>query len=194
LIGVSEAVLRAASEYHGRHPLEDGIPREELRERLFATAPLVVFEHVLTALQQRGTIVARDRVALASHHLQLSDEDARARDAIVRAIRDAGLMPPDQLSLAARIAAPAAVVERMTALLVRQKVLIRLGDLLFHEAALNGLKAEIQGLKRAGTAASIDVPAFKERYGLSRKFAIPLLEFLDRERVTRRVGDTRQIV
>ena len=84
--------------------------------------------------------------------------------------------------------------ERMTTLLVRQKVLIRLGDLLFHEAALNWLKAEIQGLKHAGPAASIDVPAFKERYGLSRKFAIPLLEFLDRERVTRRVGDTRQIV
>ncbi len=194
LTAAGEAVLRAASEYHGRHPLEDGIPREELRERLFAAAPLVVFEHVLTALQQRGTIVARDRVALASHHLQLSDEDARARDAIVRTLREAGLTPPDEASLIARAAAPAAVVERMTTLLVRQKVLIRLGDLLFHEAALNGLKAEIQALKRAGTATAIDVGAFKERFGVSRKFAIPLLEFLDRERVTRRVGDTRQIL
>jgi selenocysteine-specific elongation factor len=45
-----------------------------------------------------------------------------------------------------------------------------------------------------GTAAKVDVAAFKERYGLSRKYAIPLLEWLDRERVTRRVGDARVIL
>jgi selenocysteine-specific elongation factor len=132
-------------------------------------------------------------VALTTHQLVLSDEDARARSAIVRALSEAGLTPPDYASLAAKIAMPPKAVERMTALLVRQKVVIRLGDLLFHEAALNRLKSELQSLKKAGTA-TIDVAAFKERFGVSRKYAIPLLEFLDRERVTRRAGETRQIL
>ena len=170
------------------------MPREELRERLFAGAPVAVFEHALDALQQRGTIAARERVALATHQLVLSDEDARARDAIVRILDESGLTPPDHASLATRVAMPPQVVERMTALLVRQKVVIRLGDLLFHEAALNRLKTEIARLKRDGATTAIDVAAFKSRYGVSRKYAIPLLEFLDRERVTRRVGDSRQIL
>ena len=46
----------------------------------------------------------------------------------------------------------------------------------------------------AGDAARIDVATFKERFGVSRKFAIPLLEYLDRERLTRRMGDSRVIL
>ena len=194
LASVREGVIAVVKEYHARHPLEGGVPREELRERLFAEAPGVVFEHVLGEMQQRGAIAVRDRVALTTHHAQLSGEDGRVREAIIGALRDAGLTPPDHATLASRIAAPRDVVERMTALLVRQKILVKAGDLLFHEAVLSGLKAEIQGLKRQGAAVSLDVSAFKERYGLSRKYAIPLLEFLDRERVTRRVGDARQIL
>ncbi|HEY3045660.1 MAG TPA: SelB C-terminal domain-containing protein, partial [Vicinamibacterales bacterium] len=189
-----QGVLAKAGEYHARHPLEDGIPREELRESLFASAPGALFERVLAGLQQEKAIEARDRVALATHRLRLSDEDARVRDAILQVVQQSGLTPPDRLSLAARVAAPPQVVERMTALLVRQKVLIRLGDLLFHEATLNRLKTDIRSLKREGAGMAIDVSAFKERYGVSRKYAIPLLEFLDGERITRRVGDTRQIL
>jgi selenocysteine-specific elongation factor len=68
--------------------------------------------------------------------------------------------------------------------------------LLFHEEALRGLKREMAAV-RAGAPtgqARIDVATFKERFGVSRKYAIPLLEYLDRERVTRRVGDTRILV
>jgi selenocysteine-specific elongation factor len=194
LAAVQDAALTALAAYHASHPLAEGLPREELRERLFADAPLAVFEHAVDALQQRGKIAGRDRVALASHQLVLSDEDARARAAIIRVLEDAGLTPPDHASLATRIGMPPKAVERMTALLVRQKVVIRIGDLLFHETALNNLKTELQRLKREGIATTIDVATFKERYGLSRKYAIPLLEFLDRERVTRRAGDVRQIL
>src|SRR2546423_6014973 len=191
---VRGGVLAKAGEYHARHPLEEGIPREQLRESLFAEAPAALFERVLSGLQQDGTITVRDRVALKTHRLSLSDEDARVRDAIVHVLQESGLAPPDRLSLATRVAAPPQVVERMTALLVRQKILVRLGDLLFHEATLTRLKSDIQALKRDGAPTALDVAAFKERYGLSRKYAIPLLEFLDAERITRRVGDTRQVL
>jgi selenocysteine-specific elongation factor len=81
----------------------------------------------------------------------------------------------------------------MLKLLVRQKVLVRLETLFFHERVLARLKDDVAALKSEGVA-KIDVGTFKERFGVSRKFAIPLLEYLDRERVTRRVGDARVVL
>jgi selenocysteine-specific elongation factor len=84
----------------------------------------------------------------------------------------------------------------MTSLLMRQKVLVRVDTLVFHVEALQDLRKDIQALKTSapGGRATVDVATFKDRYGMTRKFAIPLLEWLDRERVTRRVGDTRIVL
>jgi selenocysteine-specific elongation factor len=71
---------------------------------------------------------------------------------------------------------------------------VRLDDLVFHLSALERLKTDVRGLRETGQSATIDVAAFKDRFGITRKFAIPLLEYLDRERITRRVGETRQII
>ena len=88
-----------------------------------------------------------------------------------------------------------AVVERVTKLLVRQKTLVRIDTLLFHTDALSRLRGEVKALKVSeGSEARVDVAAFKLRYGITRKYAIPLLEYLDRERVTRRVGDARIVL
>ena len=70
---------------------------------------------------------------------------------------------------------------------------MRLDQLLFHADALARLKADVQA-RKAGGDTRLDVGVFKDRYGVSRKFAIPLLEYLDRERITRRVGDARVIL
>jgi selenocysteine-specific elongation factor len=66
----------------------------------------------------------------------------------------------------------------------------------FHESALRQLKDDVTSLKLSspGAVVTLDVAAFKDRYGMTRKFAIPLLEYLDRERVTRRVGDSRIVI
>ena len=74
--------------------------------------------------------------------------------------------------------------------------LVRLETLIFHAEALQGLKRDVTALKDTapGGRATVDVATFKERYGLSRKYAIPLLEYLDRERVTRRTGDVRLVL
>ena len=103
-------------------------------------------------------------------------------------------MPPDVATLAGQVQLPPAAVERLLQGLVRDRRLARLEALCFHTDALERLKSEVRALKAGATAASIDVAAFKTRYGLSRKFAIPLLEWLDRERVTRRVGETRIVI
>ena len=84
--------------------------------------------------------------------------------------------------------------ERLLQLLLREQVLVKVTeDLVFHRDALARLRQLLAGY-RANSGERISVPAFKELAGISRKYAIPLLEYLDRERVTRRVGDERVIL
>jgi selenocysteine-specific elongation factor len=176
-------------------PLSDGVPRDELRDRLFGRGHAAVFDKALADVAAAGRIALRDRVALASHRMELTPEEERARTSIERAYRDAGLTPPDLASVAVETRTTPAVADRMMKLLQRQKVLVRVDALVFHDEALKRLKAEMAALKTsAGAGARIDVAMFKERFGVSRKFAIPLLEYLDRERLTRRVGDSRVLL
>ena len=193
---LSEQLLALVGEFHKAQPLADGVPREEARERVFARAHPAVFEHVLLQLGEQKKLVVRDRLALAGHRLDLPPEEARAREIIERAYQQAGLKPPDSKTVAGESRVATAIADKMTALLVRQKVLVRIDTLLFHADALQMLKREIQGLKNSAPdgRATVDVAMFKERFGVTRKFAIPLLEWLDRERVTRRVGETRVVL
>jgi selenocysteine-specific elongation factor len=193
---LSQSVLKAIGDFHRAQPLADGIPREEVRERIFARAHPEVFEQVLQDLDNAKKITGRDRLALAGHRLELSAEETRARDLIEAAYKSRGLKPPDAATLASANGLTGALVEKMTALLLRHKILARVDTLLFHVDALQALKSEIQALKATapGGRATVDVATFKDRFGITRKFAIPLLEWLDRERVTRRVDQTRVVL
>jgi selenocysteine-specific elongation factor len=105
------------------------------------------------------------------------------------------LKPPDAAAIAALGKWSPALVEKLTVLLIRQQRLTRVDTLIFHSQALADLKNETRALKTSGGGrATVDVSTFKDRYGVTRKYAIPLLEWLDRERVTRRVGDARVVL
>jgi selenocysteine-specific elongation factor len=188
---LSAQLVSALQAHHEAQPLSGGMPREEARERVFGRAASAVFEHVLAELVAQQRIVATDRLALASHRVSLSPEEARAEEAIEQLFREAGLAPPDEAAVVAAAKVPALVVDRVAKLLVRQKRLVKIDTLLFHADALAQLKEDVRGMKGQ---AGVDVPAFKERYGITRKYAIPLLEYLDRERVTRRVGNSRVVL
>jgi len=196
LARATAALVALVTAFHRAHPLSDGLPREEAREKVAASADPAVFERIVADLKQSKTLVGTDRLALATHTVAASGEDARLKAAIAAAYQSAGLKPPDAATVQAAAGAPAATVDKMTAVLIREKVLVRLDTLTFHAEALNALKDEIRGLKlaAAGGKATVDVAAFKDKYGVSRKFAIPLLEYLDRERVTRRTGDVRLVI
>jgi selenocysteine-specific elongation factor len=193
---LEQAIVAALTAHHRTQPLSEGLPREELREHLFGHGHPDVFERALGDLAAAGTIAVRERVSLAGHRVELSPEEDRARAAIEQAYRDGGLTPPDAAAVTAASRVSAAVADRVIKLLLRQKVLVRVDVLVFHEETLRRLKADVEALKAsAGSGvARIDVATFKDRFGVTRKFAIPLLEFLDRERVTRRVGDARVVL
>lgn len=191
---LAERVQRLVRDFHQAQPLSEGIPREEVRERLFPGAPLPLFERVLADLATAGVVVGRDRLALAGRQVSLDADEIVARDRLEAAVKAGGLKPPDTADLPAKLQLAPDLVTRVLGLLVRQKVLVKLDMLHFHHDVLQGLKNDVVGLKTGAAAATVDVASFKDRYGMSRKYAIPLLEYLDRERVTRRTGDVRVVL
>ena len=193
LAQLADRLVAEVDAHHAMHPLADGMPREEARERLFRRAAPMIFDAVVDRLVAAGRLVARERLARAGRQVSLSAEEARVQEVLERVYRDAKLTPPDSATVVEAAGAPRVVVDRMLSLLVRNRRLIKIESLVFHTSALETLKDDVRSMKGAGTA-RVDVATFKERYGVTRKYAIPLLEYLDRERVTRRVGDARVVL
>ena len=191
---LQERLVAAVASHHQAQPLSEGLPREEARERLFGLAPVVLFDTVIKDLSAQGKLSGRDRLALPGRGVSLSAEETRARDALERVFRDAAMAPPDLAGAAASAGVAPAVADRISKLLLRQKTLVKLDTLFFHAESLERLKQDVRALKGEGGPARVDVAGFKERYGISRKYAIPLLEWLDRERITRRTGDARIVL
>ncbi|MCY4508869.1 MAG: SelB C-terminal domain-containing protein [Acidobacteria bacterium] len=189
-----DRLLAMVSDFHRANPLRDGMPREEARERVFRHAGPGVFEAVLDELTGDGRLVARDHLALPGHKVTLSPEELRASEGIVSRLRNAGLRPPAPAALREEVGIDEEVLDRLLRRLAREQAVVRVGPLVFDFGAVESLKADLVSLKAGSEGATIDVATFKERYGVSRKFAIPLLEYLDRERLTRRVGGKRVVL
>jgi selenocysteine-specific elongation factor len=190
---LTRELLAATASHHAQQPLADGLPREEARTRVFSRAAPGVFEHVTTALLDARRIAGRERLALAGHQVALTPEESGAVQTIEEVFRKAALAPPDIASAAREAGLRSELAERMGQFLVRRHRLVKLDGLYFHAEALDALKEEMKRLKAGGTGA-VDIAAFKDRYAITRKHAIPLLEYLDRERITRRAGDRRVIL
>ncbi len=187
-------MLAALAAHHEAQPLSDGLSRQEIRQGVLDGTAAGVADLVLSRLEAAGQIVGRDRVALAARRVALSDEAAQVRDRIEAALLQARLAPPDVERLTALPGVPRALVTSVVQMMIRQDAIVSLGGMLFHRDVLRELRSEVSALKASGGDAWVDVASFKSRYGLSRKFAIPLLEYLDRERVTRRVGERRIVL
>ncbi len=190
-------VQKALERFHEARPRERGIPRESLREAVARRAPPEVFDAVVKSLLARQIVVGRDRLALRSCEAALDSETEGTRASVETILLDAGLMPPDAAGLQAALRLAPDALAPIVHVLVRDQRVVRVGSLLFHAEALARLREDLQAIKaRTASAApaEIDVATFKARYGLSRKFAIPLLEWLDQQRVTRRVGDRRVLL
>jgi selenocysteine-specific elongation factor len=194
------AAVGETEAHHRREPLQRGLARETLRERVFARAPAEVFRAALSEAERAGRLVAeRDVVRAPSHTLELSGADASLRARLERIYRDAALEAPaleDALARAAEAeGAPRERARRILQLLLDDGTLRRVTpELLFHRDALARLVELVRARADATPGRLIDVAAFKDLAGVSRKYAIPLLEHLDRERVTRRAGDRRLVL
>jgi selenocysteine-specific elongation factor len=188
----TEDVRFVLEQYHNQNPLAPGISREELRDRSALSA--VSFELVLRLLTESGKVdLQGELVRLHGRGVQMKNEEAEAKQVIEAAFSVAGLKVPALKEVMAGLKIDRTRAQKIVTLLLRDRVLVKLSeDLVFHRGALDQLKEKVRGMR--SQTPQIDIAKFKDATGVSRKYAIPLLEYLDRERVTRRVGDARQIL
>jgi len=126
-----------------------------------------------------------------SHKVTLKEDEEQARAKIEQAFAAAGLAAPTVGEVLGKSGVEAARARTLLAGLLRERRLARINDeLVLHVTAIEGLRALLAPRK----GQRFHVAAFKEWTGVSRKYAIPLLEYLDRERVTRRVGESRIVL
>ena len=188
-------VLREAVErFHAANPLLPGIPKQELRGRAGNPRP-ELYEAALADLTRAGAIaVAGGLVQRAGRSIALSPEEARAKDLIEKEFERAGLAVPSLSAALSKVPVEAERARKILQMLIREGTLVKVAeDFVFHRTAVARLR-ELIAKYRQERGDRITVAAFKDVAGVSRKYAIPLLEFLDREHVTRRVGEERVIL
>jgi selenocysteine-specific elongation factor len=190
---VQAGVYAALESFHKQNPLSPGMSREELRSGFPEVLP-EVFDHALSQLvQEKKLDLSGELVRLAGRGVVMKDEEAEAKKTIEGAFAAAGLKVPYLKDVLGGLPVDRARTQKIVTLLLRDKILIKVSDeLVFHREALDGLRKLVTEQKKK--TPKIDVGAFKDLIGVTRKYAIPLLEYLDRERVTRRVGDLREIL
>lgn len=184
--------------FHQRAPLEPGMGREEVRERIFSAVPISIFRAVISHLVERQELVAdKDLLRLAAHRIALSPAEQAARDRLAELFVESGLQPLSLDEAVLRAGTETGIdparAQRFAQMLINSGELVRVAELVFHRRALEGLR-EILHRHKESNGSKLDVAIFKELTGVTRKYAIPLLEYLDRQRVTRRNGDQREIV
>lgn len=193
---LKRAIVREIEGHHKREPLARGLPRESLRERFFAGASPEMFRDVMTQFERDGAFVSdKEIVRSREHSRELSSEDTQAKEKLEAAFQKAGVAPPSLSDAFSAAGLDTSRGRKILQLLTDSGALVKVhGDMLFHRGALDELTKKLRGYASKTSDHSIDVGSFKELAGISRKYAIPLLEHFDRQRVTRREGDRRIIL
>ncbi|MCX6596222.1 MAG: selenocysteine-specific translation elongation factor [Acidobacteria bacterium] len=186
VLALRKKLAAVVAEFHREHPLAPGMPKEELRSRELAGAPATLLDSLLG----EELVAEAEVVRLKSHRLHLKQDEDAALTKIENAFAQAGLAVPAADDVLASCGVEAGRAKTLLSLLLRDGRLVRIGaGLIYHRDAVGQLKQALA----ARRGQRFGVAEFKEWTGVSRKFAIPLLEFLDRERITRRDGDARLI-
>jgi selenocysteine-specific elongation factor len=200
LDSLSNAVVGELDRYHKRDPLARGMMRETLREKLFTHSAPELFNGVIARLEAQTKVVSeKDIVRSSKHSVGLSEQEAELSQRIEQVYLAAGVEAPtiDEAMTKANVAAPQrAQARKILQLLIDDRTLVRIhGEMFMHTRVVLDLKAKLHKYAAQHEPDRlIDVAAFKDLAGVSRKYAIPLLEFFDREQVTRRAGDKRLIL
>lgn len=166
------------------------VKRSELKSRIGLRPEVMDWAMHHLVKSGKVSVVGEDILPLEIDQAATSREE-QGLEAIDAAYRRAGLAPPSPATLGAELAIDPEQMRQLITILLRERKLVRLGDdsLCVHQDALTNLKSRVQAFR----GQTLDVGQFKLLAGVSRKFAIPLLEYLDREKITRKQGDQRVV-
>lgn len=179
-----EKIRATLKSFHGKNPLKLGMPKEELRSIVGKAFDSKGFASLLEYMRQAGEITISDAlVSLAGVEVSLTSEQQSAADRILAELQKAGLNVPSPAELGPR--------EILELLAQRGEVIRVTHELYFHRETIE--QAERTVREFIGKHGKITVSEFRDITGTTRKYALPILEYFDSRKITRRVGDNRVI-
>ncbi len=181
------------SGYFEANKMAMNVPKGEFIQKLLPhAADAALVNYVLQDLtKEKIATVQGDALDIPGRSKTLGGSEGELARSIEKRFADAGLQPPPVSELIQTMTQKPKMIEGVIAFLVKQGTLVRLADGVYVHRSVIASARETIAQKKGQT---IDVGQFKDLFGLSRKIAIPLLEFFDREGVTRRQGDVRQVL
>lgn len=194
IANLAASLLAAVDAFHKREPLKLGLSRSELASTWGKGLSPKLFHFVVERQLRAGKLATdQDVLRLATHKVSLASDQAKLRATLLDAYRQGGLTPPnvkdilEPLSLTFKEAQPVYKVLQDEGLIVKAQE-----NMYFCAEAIKDLIEKVRAYYAAG-ASDMGPAEFRELTGLSRKFLIALLEYLDKEKITVRVGDKRQL-
>lgn len=183
------ARLKATIEsFHKKEPLKPGIPKAQLQSEVLQGAPAFLLDQLLKTPE---IMVEGEVVRLATHKVAFQEDEQEAMARLEQIFEKAGLAVPPLKEALAQAGVDADKARTLLQILLRERRLLRISEeMVFHARAISTLR----GMLASHRGQRFNVAEFKEWTGVSRKYAIPLLEYLDRERLTRREGDIRAVL
>jgi len=190
---LSQGLITYLEEFHKNDPMKPGVSRGEIGSSYGKGLPAKLFHDLVERLIKKNEIVAAQEILhLPGHKVSLASDQQKLRDTLLDVYEKGGLTPPnlkdvlEPLDLAFKEASPVYRLLQDEGLVVRIKE-----DMYFAKSAVDGLQKTLEGY--FAEHEELGPQDFKELVGLSRKFSIPLLEFMDKEKITMRVGDKRRL-
>jgi len=198
--GLLRSVENELAAFHKREPLAKGMPRELLRDKAFPFLPPEIADGVLSVAATDGTVTLdKETARLAAHQTRLSPSEVGLSEKILSIYTNSKLEVP-RLDDALADAVAGTKFNESDARKFLQRFLdsrdiIKVTDeFYFSRSVIDELKQKLRSYADKDADRLIDVPKFKELAGISRKYAIPLLEYFDREHITARAGNKRIIL
>ena len=190
---LDDRVIRALGRLHAARPRQAAIPRAHLAAELPDLGSDALISGIVSRLEAQGKVIVEARtVALKGHEPRLSQGERRLKAELLEAIRSAGLSPPDASDLAGTAGPRAAIVPELLALLRDEQKLVELSPGLFLDF---DIEAELRRkvAQRLADGSAMTMADLRDLLGTTRKYAVPIGEYLDRIGLTRREGDVRKL-
>ncbi len=188
--GLKSQVVEFLESYHRSNPLAVGVSLEELKSRVLKSARSPFFQALLDSLREEGKVeISGATVAAHGRRIVLTKRQEELRDKLLSRFDHRTLQPPSLEDLL-RASDDSQETRKIFFYLIQTGELVRITDSLVLSARQTSL-LETTLRSHFSSGETFGIAEFKELFGITRKYAIPLLEFLDQLRITRRTGDQR---
>jgi selenocysteine-specific elongation factor len=190
---LQDKLLAALRDFHSTHPLAPGRDMEELRDKLPGKIPARLFRACVEQLEREKAVIRDGNLLrLPEYTITLRADERRLVEQITSLLGENPLAPPDLPQLERTLGIGRAKLTDVLRVLERNRSITRVSpDLYFLTSSVEGVRRALQ--EEFSQEGGITPAMFRDRFSTSRKYTIPLLEYLDREGVTVRIGDTRRL-